>query len=175
MQKSQEIHIRSCLHFLKLILSSCLTRFALCLRWSIETQPGTRYANEQWLEVLQTLQKLCFTEMWQDLLKQISKMISHIVFQCWQQLHKLLYVSWLHSCHLISIFLLFPSEKCSLLKLEPCINPACLLLNIVEKKWEPRGVFVLITNWTPLPPPSSFGISQKITKDVFLIHLLFWA
>lgn len=87
--------------------------------------------------------------------KKISKMISHIVFQCWQQLHKLLYVTWLHSCHLISIFLL---------KLEPCITPACLLLNIVEKKWEPRGVFVLITNWTPLPPPSSFGISQKINK-----------
>lgn len=96
--------------------------------------------------------------------KKISKMISHIVFQCWQQLHKLLYVTWLHSCHLISIFLLFPSEKCSLLKLEPCITPACLLLNIVENKWEPRGVFVLITNWTPLPPPSSFGISQKINK-----------
>lgn len=53
--------------FLKLILSSCLTRFALCLRWSIETQPGTRYANEQ------TLQKLCFTEMWQDLLKKYQK------------------------------------------------------------------------------------------------------
>lgn len=69
MQKSQEIHIRSCLHFFKLILSSCLTRFALCLCWSVETQPGTRYANEQRLEVLQTLQQLCFTEMWQDLLK----------------------------------------------------------------------------------------------------------
>lgn len=175
MQKSQEIHIRSCLHFLKLILSSCLTRFALCLRWSIETQPGTRYANEQWLEVLQTLQQLCFTEMWPDLLKQNIKMILHIAFQCWQQLHKLLYVTWLHSCHLISIFLLFLSEKCSLLKLEPCITPACLSLNIVEKKWEPRGVFVLITNWTPSLHLPRLVFYKKITKDVFLIYLLFWA